>query len=186
MPVFPSLDGSVLITVEYNDDVAGEPGKVWAILHDNSILGWTDTQPVVPVIIGSLPAAAPATDPILSPLWGQYVGGMVFVPDMWRGPVAAFFTAVASNNGATRKVYANFFTPELASAFQQWARTNPAALSEPPNVTAEKEAMEAEAAKEEAEAKAQAAAEAAEAAKEAAVATEQRRGRRNNEPSREA
>lgn len=144
MPVFASTDGSVLVTCEYNDDVYGEPGKTWVILHDNPILGWSDTAPVTPVIIGSMPADAPATDPILSPTWAQYVNGMLFVPDMWRGGPAEFFTLVAGNNGATRKVYANFYTPALASAFNQWAQTHPAALTEPPNVPPDDEA-EAEA-----------------------------------------
>jgi hypothetical protein len=139
--VLPSTDKSVLITCGYNDDVYGDPGLVWVILHDNDILGWTVGEPVVPIILGSLPPAAPATDPILSPVWAQYSNGTVFVPDLWRGALAAFFTHIATNNGAQRKVYANFYTSELASAWRQWAGGNPLALSKPPNVALENTAL---------------------------------------------
>jgi hypothetical protein len=133
---FPATDKSVLITCEYNDAPVGDVGTglAWVILHDNDILGWMIGEPVTPIILGSMPAAAPATDPILSPAWGQYTGGMVFVPDKWRGALAAFFSHVATNNGAQRKVYADFYSPDIASAWRQWAGGNPLALSSPPNV----------------------------------------------------
>ena len=137
-----ATDDSVVITVEYNPEAVGElgPGLGWAILHDNRVLGWSGTAPVVPMIIGTLPGAGPATDPVMSPAWAQYTEGTVFVPDMWRGSVAEFFTLVATNNDAQRKVYAKFYTPNLAMLWNQWAMGNPLALTDPPNVAPDVEA----------------------------------------------
>jgi hypothetical protein len=133
-----SVDGSVLITCGYNDQVIDGVaiGLAWVILHDNHILGWSLTDPTVtPIIIGSMDVPVTAdTSPVVSPQWAQYFGGTVFVPDTWRGALAEFFTHIATNNGAQRKVYAKFYTPELASAWRQWASDNPLALSAPPNL----------------------------------------------------
>ena len=138
--VVPSLpSGGSVITCEYNpvavDDVG--PGLAWVILHDNVPLGWNVDAAPVPVILGTMPAAPPVTDPVISPPWAQCVEGTVLVPDIWRGPVAAFFTHLATNNGARRALYANFADSALAASWQQWSETNPTlALSSPPNVEA--------------------------------------------------
>jgi hypothetical protein len=137
--VIPSAPGSVILTFEYNDEVYGEPGKVWVILHDNGPLGWrvddTGATPPTPVIIGSMPTQSPNTDPILSPLWGQVLpNGQALVPDTIRGTAEEIFSWIATNNGAKRKVYAAFAASSLAVAWNQWAESNPLALKEPPNV----------------------------------------------------
>ncbi len=132
-----SVDGSVLITCGYNDQVIDgvEIGLAWVILHDNHILGWTLTDPITPIIVGTMDVPVTAdTAPVVSPQWAQYFEGTVFVPDTWRGGLAEFFTHIATNNGAQRKVYAKFYNGELAQAWRQWASGNPLALSAPPNV----------------------------------------------------
>ena len=134
-PAVASIDGSLLVTFDYNDTVAGDPALVWVIIHDNPIIAWSLTEPIAPIIIGSMPLPAPDTSPIKSPPWGQYVGGTLYIPDVARGNATAMFNAIAFNNGANRKLYANFINSDLASAWRQWAENNPAnALSSPPNV----------------------------------------------------
>jgi len=167
-----ATDGSVIITMEYNPaDVDGVgPGLAWCIIHDNPTIGWTLATPVAPIILGTMPGAAPATDPVLSPTWAQYVGGTVFVPDLWRGSLMELFHHLSSNNGAQRKLYAKFYSMEVGTAFSQWAQLHPnLALTEPPNVTAARLAEERKA---EAEAKAATAAEAKTAADEAKAAAD--------------
>ena len=131
--------GDLLITVEYNDAVAGEPGMEWAILHDNTVLSWvideTGATPPVPVIFGTMPGEAPATGDILSPSWAVRNGATIFIPDMARGSANEFFNFIATNNGAHRPLYTKFADTALATEFQQWAGINPTlALKDPPNV----------------------------------------------------
>ena len=141
--------GDLLITVEYNDDVYGEPGMVWAILHDNTVLAWLVDEaaaaPPIPVIFGSMAGDGPATGDILSPSWAVRNGATIFIPDMARGSANEFFNFIASNNGAHRPLYAKFADTALATEFQQWAGINPALyLSAPPNVATEDAAFEAQ------------------------------------------
>jgi hypothetical protein len=128
-----------LVTCEYNDSVAGDPGMVWVILHDNPVLAWlvdeTGTTPVVPVILGTSAVPPPDTGEIMSPPWAVKEGSTMFIPDMARGVPGEMFTFLAVNNGATRKLYANFANYELAVSWNDWARSNPSlALTSPPNV----------------------------------------------------
>jgi len=139
MAVIPATTGAVLITCEYNDDVAGTPGEVWVILHDNPVLAWavdeTGATPVVPVILGSMGTPPPDTAPVLSPPWVVNEDDYLFAPDMARGAAAEFFYWLATNNGATRQLYAKFANTKLAVEWNQWASSNPKlALSAPPNV----------------------------------------------------
>lgn len=133
--------GSLLLTCEYNprdwDGVA--TGLAWAILHDNPVIAWlvdpTCTDPVQPVILGSMAGAPPETAPVISPAWASVSGDTVYVPDTWRGSATEFFTYIASNNGAQRPIYAKFADNTLAAAWDSWANAHASlALKEPPNV----------------------------------------------------
>jgi hypothetical protein len=126
------MDETVLITCEYDPPT----GVAWVILHDN-LVAWLDASGASPqpVIFGSEPPAPPDTAPVISPAWAVITEADVLVPDIWRGDVQGFFALVASNNGAQRKIYANFANDLLASAWSNWARANPTlALDAPPNV----------------------------------------------------
>jgi hypothetical protein len=134
----------VIISVEYAAD-----GLAWARLYDNQVLGWyVDTEPPittpegsttplvgppiapgaspVPVILGHLLAPPPATMPIVSPQWANYVEPNVFVPDIWRGTVEEFFAWLATNNGAQRPLGSRLLSDtSLQHAFAMWAHHNP-------------------------------------------------------------
>jgi hypothetical protein len=135
----------LLISIEYNDaptDDGAEIALGWAILHDNPVLGWgideTGATPPVPIILGSMPPAAPATDPIASPLWAVRDKGTLYIPDMARGSANELFNFVATNNGATRKLYADFADTNMATAWNEWCRVNPTLFYEtPPNIAPE-------------------------------------------------
>jgi len=127
MSVIPAM-GHWLISVNYDPT-----GLAWADMFDNVVLGWAvddATAVPLPVIIGSLPPAAPATDPVVSPqwanLWEDATGsGNVLIPDIWRGNLMGLFDWLATNNGATRKVRGNFVKDALATAWGQWAAQHP-------------------------------------------------------------
>jgi hypothetical protein len=105
-------------------------GLANASLYDNRILGWVvDDAGViasVPVILGTMPPAAPATAPVLSPQWAQAGAAGVGVPNAWRGSLTDFFTWLATNHGAARKLQAFFLNADLARAFAAWRTSNPA------------------------------------------------------------
>lgn len=130
----PPVTGSVLITCEYDEAT----GLEYCILHDNPVLAWLvdETGAVLPtpVILGSLAPAPPDTAPVISPPWAVMEGNMIFVPDTVRGSLDELLSWLAMNNGARRKIYANFAETSLAYGFKQWATINPTlALSEPPH-----------------------------------------------------
>jgi hypothetical protein len=56
----------------------------------------------------------------------------VYVPDLWRGTIPDFFTWLATNNGAQRKVRANFKDSRLQYALQLWSTQNPALFNKTP------------------------------------------------------
>jgi hypothetical protein len=134
------VTGSILVTCEYNPDPVDGigPGLAWVILHDNPVLAWlvdeTGAVPVVPVILGSMGGPPPDTSPVKSPAWIVREGTTLFAPDIARGTPTEMFYALATNNGANRPIYAKFADYDLAVAWNQWARDNPLALKDPPNV----------------------------------------------------
>ena len=95
------------------------------------LLGWNmdATNPInpQPVTIGNpLAGTPPNTGAIKSPEWAYVVSeDAVYVPDTWRGTLAEFFTWLATNNGANRKVSTWFTFPRVANAWNIWARENP-------------------------------------------------------------
>src|SRR5271154_5179737 len=109
----PSRD--FIITIEYD-----ATGFATATLRDFPILGWlvekeTDAAappgrpPLpLPVIIGGLPPPAPDTGPVISPQWCALdldVAGTNCRPDGTRhGHISDFFTWLATNGGADRKL----------------------------------------------------------------------------------
>jgi hypothetical protein len=114
-------------------------------LFDNPVMGWLidETQsarsavavpPIVemPIITGTMPPAAEATGAILSPQWAHVVADSVYVPDAWRGRLSDFFTWIATNNGAQRKVRGNFRNSSLNYALATWAASNPALFNAEP------------------------------------------------------
>ena len=136
----PAVEAMV-ITCEYNprewDGIS--TGLAWAILHDNPVMAWlidpTCTDPVQPVILGSMAGPPPDTSPVVSPAWASISGDTVFVPDTWRGQAMDFFTYVATNAEVHRPIYAKFADNTLAAAWDSWANAHPdLALKEPPNV----------------------------------------------------
>lgn len=109
----------ILVSMNYDPT-----GKAWVELFDNQPIGWavddTDLSHPLPVIIGSLPPAAPDTAPIASPQWAVYGGGVVAVADVVRLPPREFFTWLATNGGATRLVRSSMVSADLNQAFHQW------------------------------------------------------------------
>lgn len=153
-----SPPGVILLSVEYDPT-----GLVWCRLYDNEVLGWlvdettasapvlwagsfdgpSPTKPAVtgqhqplPIIIGSLAEKAPDTPPILSPQWCLFrEPSSVFVPDLARVELDDFFTKLATNNGATRKLQRRFaLSNTLHVRFGAWASVNPGLVfeGEPP------------------------------------------------------
>jgi hypothetical protein len=133
-----SGDGIVILSVEYAAN-----GLDWARIYDNYCVGWlvdenlavpykpdtTGRHAPFPLIIGTLPVPAPDTAPIISPQWGKYVRGEVFIPDLWRGSLSEFLTGLATNNGARRLLGSRLAAaPEVAKAFHDWGRANPGLL----------------------------------------------------------
>jgi hypothetical protein len=130
----------LLISCDYNDAAGGAtPGADWCILHDNPVLAWTIDEtgatPPTPIILGSMPLVVTAPDPIVSPHWAVRDQSTLYVPDVMRGNANDFFNFIAFNNGATRKLYANFADVNMATAWREWSTVNPAsALQDPPNI----------------------------------------------------
>jgi hypothetical protein len=132
-----SAAGDYVVTIEYND--TPEPaGLLAATLSDNPVKAWlidpAGVVPPIPQILGGMPAGAPPdTAPVLSPRWVELHQHTVFVPNIWRGSIQDFFTWLATNNGVSRQLYANFIHSDLHNGFRAWAERFPAlALTEPP------------------------------------------------------
>lgn len=144
-----SPPGVIIVSVEYDPT-----GLVWCKLYDNEVLGWlvdettaltpmwegvtapspyapppsvTGQHQPLPIIIGSLAEKAPTTLPILSPQWCLFrEPSAVFVPDLTRLTLHEFFTALATNNGANRKLQRRFaLSDALHIGFGSWAASNP-------------------------------------------------------------
>jgi hypothetical protein len=113
-------DRSVIVSMNYDPT-----GLAWVALFDNSALGWSvddlDPSHPVPVMIGSLPPAAPDTAPVLSPQWAVYQAGYIVVPDVIRMLPSDFFEWLRSNNGAVRQVQSQMKYYDLVNAFGQWS-----------------------------------------------------------------
>jgi hypothetical protein len=92
-------------------------------------------RPPRPVVIGSLPDTAPNTDPVVSPQWAVRQGLTYFLQDnMARGGSAELFSFLATNNGARRKLYADFADTALRQEFIAWGQANPVLyLTDPPS-----------------------------------------------------
>jgi hypothetical protein len=128
--IVPAAPNVLIIALEYSSDGASS-----ARLTDHQCLSWlvdpgvAYPSPSKPVVAGGLPAPAPDTAPVLSPQWAKVIGSgpMVEVPDLkWRGNADAFFTWLATNNGATRKLEkAIGLNAALYNSFDSWARNNP-------------------------------------------------------------
>lgn len=138
--VIPPPQPTILVNCEYNPFPwqGMGPGLGWVILYDNRVLGWivdttTGGKLPIPSIIGSMPPKAGDTGDVKSPLWAVRDEQIMKIPDMWRGSVAEFFTFLATNNGATRKLFADFSDVGLRHEFDAWSAGNPGiALTEPP------------------------------------------------------
>ena len=72
-----------------------------------------------------MPTPAPPTAPILSPQWAKYFQDTLFIPDMWRGTRFDFFTLLATNNGASRKVVSRLVSREALYYWDSWQQKNP-------------------------------------------------------------
>jgi hypothetical protein len=122
--IFSSVANDYVLSMEYD-----ETGLEWVRIYDNICLGWAADDagavPVQPVIIGSLPTAAPDTAPILSPQWGHVSAGGVMIPDVWRGSGGEFLDWLSGNNGASRKIEARLTLQSFAGVFESWKFRNP-------------------------------------------------------------
>lgn len=109
------------LIVSFNYDPSG---KAWVECFDNAPLGWAvddvDLSHPEPVVVGSLPPASADTAPIMSPVWAQFTGGYLVVPDIVRLLPGDFFTWLATNNGASRQVRSSMKSADLNQAFRQW------------------------------------------------------------------
>jgi hypothetical protein len=123
----PPQSGEGLITVNYDGT-----GLEWVDLWDNTVLCWVidanaKEQAAEPRILGTFPPAAPETSPIISPSWASVaVSGIVYVPDTWRGRLEDFFTWLATNNGAQRKVIGKGISAQkIRETYRIWASNHP-------------------------------------------------------------
>jgi hypothetical protein len=78
------------------------------------------------VIVGTLPPVAPETGPIISPQWAAVQGSFVTVADRWRGDLDQFFSWLATNNGARRRLRSNFLSELAGTRWVAWASRYPA------------------------------------------------------------
>lgn len=117
----------LIISMDYSPDALA-----WVDLYDNRCLGWNvdDATPpgheAIPVIVGQLPTdRSKDTLPVLSPQWVENTEDAIIVPDLWRGSVFDFFTWLATNNGANRKLRAKFvLNNPNAGTWSNWAARN--------------------------------------------------------------
>lgn len=126
----PSTTDEMLVSCTYDST-----GLAYVNLIDNHLIGWVvDTtmppeSPPAPAVVGGLPAAAPDTDPVISPQWVVVVrslDGATLVPGTWRGTFFEFLTWIATNNGASRRVGGSLLRHQLLTgAFSSWAAVNP-------------------------------------------------------------
>jgi len=126
--MMPNTGRDLIVSFNYDPT-----GLAWVECFDNAPLGWAvddvDITHPEPVVVGSLPPAAPATAPVLSPQWAQYTGGYLVVPDVVRLLPGDFFTWLGTNNGATREVRSSMKSADLNQAFHQWSGGAPSAGS---------------------------------------------------------
>lgn len=135
MSAVPPVTGSLLVSCLYDST-----GKEWCMMFDNAVLAWqidaTGAVPPQPVIVGTPAPEPPDTSPIVSPAWVVREGGptgVFFAPDIARGTAHEMFSALATNNGARRPLYANFADTSLIQSFAEWSGAHPdLVLSEPP------------------------------------------------------
>jgi hypothetical protein len=126
--VVPSTQNELLITIAYDNK-----GTDWADLKDNHILAWVidsnePPNPPEPRSITVYPYSEnpPITEPIVTPNWAVGFIDTIYVPDIFRGSPLEFYTWLATNNGAQRKVGgANLRNEQLVNTFDQWSRQNP-------------------------------------------------------------
>lgn len=135
------MTGSLLITCVYNaheeDGIAA--GLAWCHLFDNPVYAWMVDpagSPITPVILGTLPDwTPPDTGDIKSPRWAVREQREIFIADLARGDMHWFLNFIAYNNGASRKLYADFSDTNLVQAWHGWKSGNPTmVLSEPPSI----------------------------------------------------
>ena len=135
--VVPAAQNQLLISLNYD-----ATGLEWVDLFDNALIGWAvdenepQTFEPAPRAIGSLAPMAPQggmrsvgartgaqQQSIQSPQWAIVMqGGIVFVPDQYRGNVTEFFHWLA---GDSRKVGGQGLVyPGMKNAYDSWARLN--------------------------------------------------------------
>jgi hypothetical protein len=130
MLAIPGDAAQIIVSCNYDPT-----GLEWVDLFDNPALGWLvdeDTSEAVPVVVGTAPPPAADTGAVLSPTWAHFADESLYVPDVWRGQLIDFFTWLATNNGAQRKVRANFRSGRLKTAMEQWGQQNPSLFNPAP------------------------------------------------------
>jgi hypothetical protein len=127
--------GTLMLSLQYDDT-----GLAWCWMRDSAVICWlvdgTSNQ-AAPTPVSICPALVPpvGTEPVLSPSWAVRQSLSWSVPGLWYGiPVAALFMQLATNNGALRKLYADFSDLALLTEWLQWSGQHPdLVLSEPPS-----------------------------------------------------
>jgi hypothetical protein len=124
MQTVTASPSSICVTCVYDTT-----GLKWVMLYDNPVLAWIVDEsgfaPAKPVIIGTMPPPPAPTTPVHSPVWAVRQGWEFFVPDIARGSPLEFFSFMSSNNGAMRKIYANFSERSLIADFKAWSESHP-------------------------------------------------------------
>lgn len=118
-----SAQGDLIISMDYSPNALD-----WADLYDNRCIAWEADvgAPVIPVVVGKLPTDRSAdTPPVISPQWVDCSQESVIVPDLWRGSLYDFFTWLATNNGATRKLRGKFLNNQIVATWESWKARNP-------------------------------------------------------------
>lgn len=120
MSIIPAASDALIISIEY------DPAGQWCDMWDNQVIGWeTGGTSPQPIVIGTLPPPAGASDPIKSPQWVSIVGAFAVVPNLWRGELADFFDWLSTNNGAQRQLRGSFVSADALNTFANWAQDNP-------------------------------------------------------------
>ena len=123
MATVPGYPGDIILSMDYSDEDVVE-------VFDTRCLGWIVDElrrgDPRPITIGGLPPEADeASSPVRSPQWAGLHEDRVDVPELWRGKLPDFFTWLATNNGAERRLHSNFESLTVSNIFDQWATQNP-------------------------------------------------------------
>ena len=116
-------------------------GRASVTILGGPVVSWlvdptTPTAAPIPIGLAPPPTPPPNTGAIQSPPWalsygalisqhGHLVAVVATPDDSFIGTLPDFFTWLATNNGATRKLSARLGLPTMVNIWNLWARDNP-------------------------------------------------------------